>query len=133
MAARRLACCSTLAQAGFWRAPADSPALQDQLDPAASRPRSSPRARWQARGQLRRAEPQSKTGWLRLPRQFQSEWLSYFVMFECLLIQYELILYSYGMDCKKIFEKFLGVRFASETKVFWEAREARLLNARFRG
>ena len=35
-------------------------------------------------------------------------------MFECLLIQYGLILYSFSMDCKKIFEKILRVQFASE-------------------
>ena len=57
-------------------------------------------------------------------------------MFECLLIQYGLILYYCSMDCKKIFEKFLRVQFASENvRCFGEARpgKRRLLNARFRG
>ncbi len=37
-----------------------------------------------------------------------------FEMFQCLLIQYGLILYSFSMDCKKILEKNLRVQFASE-------------------
>jgi hypothetical protein len=56
-------------------------------------------------------------------------------MFECLLIQYGLILYYCSMDCKKFFGKFLGVQFASENESVFgeETRETRLLNARFRG
>ena len=56
-------------------------------------------------------------------------------MFECLLIQYGLILYSFSMDCKKIFEKILGAQFASKSKVFWGGRDPErraLLNARLR-
>jgi hypothetical protein len=44
-------------------------------------------------------------------------------MFECLSIQYGLILYYVSMDCKKIFEKILRGNLPPKSKVFWGGRD----------